>query len=753
MTDPPKKRIITGLDFAYLGKIRTTRVPFGRSASKIHKHKIRWRRLTIDAAILATLIIITYAASCLGGFVFNDHYIDNVLTIRSTDENFWSILVMKAIAQPLSQPWIVAGFAFDLLNFGLEAVWYHIVNIILHFLSCLYFYILVYRLAKYFWWTHTQEEPLHAVPLLAAALLACHPLACESVAHITGRPATITACNFFLALNFFLSGFFATKITGFVRNYVITFIFFALAIFSDCQSLAMPATMLLLLFLLKEKNLSYKNWLQKKWADIVFIIFLALLGSLSAAQGITADFSNGFASPMPTRLIYVASQFRALVTYYLRCLIVPLGLSIYPPSTTAHGATDIFAILGVIVLTAGFYYTYKLRQEPLAAFGLGLAVISYLPQIFFVQNEIAADRRFYLCIAGLSLLVASKLKFWLAPQQKDNRIRLCALLLLIACSAATIARTFDFQSDIDPPLAAKRVNEHDAWPRGILALSLIDARKVAEGVINAKQAIKINEACQPAHLALGKASLPERNNERGAKEKYELAKKELEKALSLAKTQHLGSVLIFDSQINLANALLELNEYKQAKELATEAMVANANSIRLNLIMGRSLNGLNQYMEALRYLDKGFSHDRANPDYIEPLVEAALGVGTPTTVSTAYNIAQMGLKVKQSPKLYLLMARAAFAMTKFGESMRWTDSVLQTDPNNAQAVYLRSFQLFVSNRPDEALKWRARAFKLEPDIRTKMPVIVVKKEDNSVIDLEKNVERLLNAKSRNKSSR
>lgn len=738
MTDPPKKHILTGLDIANLGKARPTRIPSARSTSKIHKYKqkIRWRRLAIDAAILAVIISITYAYSCLGGFVFNDHYIDKLITIRAADESFWSNLVMKAISQPLSQPWIIAGFAFDLQNFGLETVWYHIVNIILHFLSCFYFYILSYRLAKHFWSTGADEAPLHAVPLLAAALFACHPLACESVAHITGRPATVTACNFLLALNFFLSGFWATKTFSALRNYVFSFIFFILAVFSDCQGLAIPAVMLLLALLLKDTNLSYTNWLKIKWADFVFVAFFAILAALSPVSGFTADLSNGFALPLPTRLVYIASQFRALITYYWRCFFVPLGLSVYPPFVTANGALDIFSILGLIVIAAGFYYIYKWRKEPLAAFGLSLGVISFLPAIFFIQNEIAADRRFYLCIAGLSLLFAAKLKFWLTPQQKDHRIRLCALLVIIAFSGITAARTWDFQSDIDLLLAARRVNEKDAWAAGMLALSLVNTHKIKEGIINAKEAIKMNQTCQPAYLALGKAQMPIKSEERGAIEKYKLAKDDFEKALSLARSQHLGTLQLFDSQVSLASALIELNEYTQAKALAAESLLVAPNSIRLDLIMGRSLNGLGQYPEALQYLDKAYSRDSTNPDLIEPLIEANLGVGAASTISTAYNIAKMGLKVKPSPKLHLLLARAAFAMRQIGESIRWTNTVLQEEPNNPQAMYLSSFQLPLMGRLEAAKKLRARALKLEPHLKTKMPLLLVNKQNNTVMRVE-----------------
>ena len=736
MTDLPKKHRIAGLDFANFGKARSTKIPTARTAGKIHKPKMRWRRIAIDAGVLALIILIAYATSLFGGFVFNDHYIDKFIAIRIGDENFWSNLVLKGISQPLSQPWITASFAFDLQSFGLEAIWYHIVNMLLHFLCCFYFYILIYRLVKHFWPQEANEEPLHAVPLLAAALLACHPLACESVGHIAGRPATIMACNFFLAINFFLSGFLSTKVRVVLRNYIFSFSFYLMAIFSDCQGLALPAVMFLLALLLKAPGLSYKNWFQKKWADFIFVGFLAFLGPLSALHGFNTDFSNGFASPLPNSLVYILSQFRGLIVYYLRCLLVPLGLSIYPPFVTASDAIDPLAILGIIAIAIAFYLVYKLRNEPLAAFGLGIAVISFLPPIFFIQNEIAADRRFYLCIAGLALLFAVKLKYWLAPGQKDYRIRICACLLIVMFSMITAARNCDFLSDINLFTAATRVNNKDAWAKGMLALSLVNANRADRAIAMAHEAIKINKDCQPAYLALGEAHLPSKSDSHGAQAMYKSARGELEIALSLAKTQHLGPSQLFESQTSLASALVELGEYQKAKALAGEALTVNPSSVLLNLILGRSLNALGKYMDALRCLDKGFTRDQTNPDYMEPLAEAALGVGTASTISAAYNIAETGLGVKPTSHLHLLLARAAFAMKKIPESIKWTETLLQENPNNAQAMYLHSFQLILMRQMAEAKKLRTQALELDPDLKVKMPILIVNKKNNTVIHLE-----------------
>ena len=645
-----------------------------------------FRRIAIDAGILALLVLIAYGASLLGGFVFNDHYIDKFLLIKVSEESFWSNLVMRGIIQPLSQPWITASFAFDLQNFAFDASWYHIANMILHYLSCLYFYIFVYRLSRHLW-RDDLDAPIHEVALLASALLACHPLVCESVAHISGRLSTITACNFMLVLNFFLWGFWAEKTKILIRGYVLAFIFFVLAIFSDWQGIAIPPVLLSLVILLKPADLTFTEWLKKRWADFLYVIFLMLLVVGALSRGFTADYTNGFALPLKTWTVYVASQFYSLVTYYLRCFILPVGLSVYPPFVTASGLADPVAILGVIFVLVGLYAVYKLREQPIAAFALAMAILNFLPQIFFVQNEIAADHRFYLTCAGLSLLVAVYLKDFIRRWQSEPKVKIFVLIPIVLLMAMTIVRTLDFKSDLKLLKAAVRVNKNDAWAQGMLALALVQASKSLQAMEIAKSAIKIEPTCQPAHLALGKAIMPSRSlsdiNKFSdivmAKNSYKLCREELEIALALAKSQHLGLMQIFDSALNLATALIELDDYPKAREVASVGLSINPNSIVLNLIMGRSLNGLGKYVDALAYLNKSFERDQTNPDIVEPLAEAGLGAGTPSTINAAYNAAKRGIQIKQSHKMHILMARAAFEMGKYSESFRWIETAQKKD--------------------------------------------------------------------------
>ncbi len=736
MTEPPKKPIIKGIDISKLSRVRPTRVPSASLLSEVRPQRTNYKRLAIHAGILCLIILLAYGASVIGQFVFNDHYVDHFLAIKFGEESFWSNLIVKALSQPLSQPWITASFVYDLQNFTFDPSWYHIVNIILHFLSCCYFYIFVYTLARYFWQDDGQREPVHEVALLAAGLLACHPLASEAVVHIVGRQATLTACNFFLTLNFFLWAFLTTKITVMLRNYLLTFFFFLQAIFCGPQSLAIPAIMFLIAILVKPVNISYGEWAKHKWGELFVVLLLFGLVLWLPRFGYSADYSNGFVLPLQTRQIYVASQFHSVLAYYLRCFLLPVGLSIFPPFSIVSSFIDPLTILGILVLGLAAYGVYRFRKQPLAALGLAIAILSYLPPVFFVQNEIIADWRFYLPITGLSLFVASILKPWLFEWQSNNRIRVFTIVLLVVLIAGTVLRSLDFRSDITLFKSATKVNQGDAWAKGMLGLALVKAHKEDKGVDLAKKAITLDKSCQPAYYALGTAYIPVKKNASYSIARFREAKNYLEKAYSLAKSQHLGILAIFETERDLASVLANLGEYKEAKELTEKALKINPDSVMLNLIMGKIWNASGEYLKALIHLNKVYQRDRTNPDFVEPVVQAELGVASPQLINAAYNTAKMGISVCPTHNLRLLFAQAALATGHLNEALQWSKLTLHDRPNDPPTMYLYSVVQEAAGQHAIAQGLKERALAADPNLPKKMKIVGLNKDRNGIIPIE-----------------
>ncbi len=735
-SEPSKKQFITRIDISKLSRVRPTRIPSVVTVEETHKQRTSYRRLAIDAGILCLIVLAAYGVSILGDFAYNDRYILSFLVPKQTEESFWSNLVVKAISQPLSQPLITTSFAFDLQNFGYESSWYHVVNIVLHLLCCLYFYLLVYVLARYFWQDDGREQPVHELALCASALFACHPLGAESVAHICGRVASMTACNFFLTLNFFVWAFLTTKMKNVFRGYVLTFIFLLQAIFCGIQSLALPACMLLLAVLLKPQDLSFKQWFQEKWGELIVIVVLLLIMPLIALPGFTADYSNGYVLPLQSQQIYIASQFQSLIIYYLRCLFLPIGLSIFPPNTVANGLGDPLVIVGYLIMGAGAYLVCRLRNRPLIAFGIGLAILSYLTFVFFPQNEIAADWRFYIPLAGICLAFASLLKPWLFSWKSSLKVRAAIFAVIALLITGSIFRSLDFRSAIHLLKMAVRANEKDLWAKGTLGQILVLEHKAVKGLAIARQVVAVEKNCQPAHVAIGMALLPNKKDRPETIENYKAAKEELEKALDLAKSQHLGALAFFDTQRALAGVLVELGEYARAKEIAEQALLMNPNSNSLNIIMGRSLNGLGKYLAALPFLNKAFEHDQTNPDFIEPMAECALGISSPSLINVAYNVSRMGVKVSQTRNMELLMARAALATGHLSEAQQWIELTWRKSPADPKILYVKSFVLEAAGKHALAQIAMKGALAADPNIAKKVPMYFLKKDKSEVITFE-----------------
>ncbi len=103
-----------------------------------------------------------------------------------------------------------------------------------------------------------------------------HPLATGSVAYVSGREGVLGAANYFLALNFFLYGFFAERIVLAMVAYGLFFLFTAIGILSNPQCLTLPFFAAGLIFLLKTPDVSVKEWLLERGAEIIALLFVGI---------------------------------------------------------------------------------------------------------------------------------------------------------------------------------------------------------------------------------------------------------------------------------------------------------------------------------------------------------------------------------------------------------------------------------------------------------------------------------------------
>ena len=335
------------------------------------------------AVLLALLTLIVYLPSLSNGFIWDDDsYVQKNPTLRSA-EGLWKIWTQPT-ATPQYYPLVHTSFWFEYQMWEDRAIGYHIDNILLHTLGAILLWLLLSRL----------KIPL---PWLAAAIFAVHPINVESVAWITERKNVLSGVFYFLAFGTYLDAIEGTTIKR--RSYVLSFLFFLLALFSKTVTATFPAAMLVVLW-----------WKRGKltWKDVVlllpFFVISMALGSLTGYLENTHIGAHGreWSSLTPIDRVLIASR---AVWFYAGKLILPIKLTfIYPRwQIDAH---DLRLWIYPMALAAALAALWRIGRGPLAA---GLFFIGTLfpalgfANVYPMRYSFVANHFQYL--AGIGLIV------------------------------------------------------------------------------------------------------------------------------------------------------------------------------------------------------------------------------------------------------------------------------------------------------------------------------------------------------------
>ena len=131
-------------------------------------------------ALLAAVVAISYAPMLDAGWIWDDDsYVWNNATLRTATGlvDIW----LKPRALPQYYPLVHTSYWLEYRLWGLDPTGYHLVNILLHYISSLLLWVLLSRLKL-------------PAAFLAACLFAAHPICVESVAWVTERKNTLSLC-------------------------------------------------------------------------------------------------------------------------------------------------------------------------------------------------------------------------------------------------------------------------------------------------------------------------------------------------------------------------------------------------------------------------------------------------------------------------------------------------------------------------------------------------------------------------------
>lgn len=611
---------------------------------------------------------------------------------------------------------------------------YHASNLLFHALSVVLAYFLLVKVGELIALSGGVNYGRY-MPLFACALFAVHPLTCESVAYISARSSMLCFLIYMAACYAFLLGFTSKGVKGAVFFNLLSYLLIVLCIFSSCQSVSLPWTMLYLSCLARESGYTLKTWVSTRIFEMgsLVLVGLSLPFLFKLYNGLPELFPTG--APTLSAGPFMLAQLQALSSYYLRVFFVPVGLSIYPPGLT--GALDIFAIASILVLLAAGISIFLFRSRPFLSLGLYLFLVGLLPVSFLPSPIVAEGARFYMSTFGLCLAL-SELVFSLKPVQSleknfDKKIAVLLLLPVIAWAGLANWRNHAYsanQSILGGAIKMeKAAHKENGYLQSLLALlysyeggTFLDmARREAVAALTIKPELPLAQLAQGRYDELYK--------------RYSGGLFHYQRALMLAEQNKSNDWLLAACKGGVARCYVGLDMLKspedvqKVKEYSAYALKYDPTNALNYLAHGSAImaEGHPESAEfACREFDKGRKFDMNNPEFMYPLAVASLASGYKLRMEPAFFAALNANRLNSTKETRLLLARACLESGRIRRGFDYMSEYWDAEPDpSAEALYIMYGLEKQSGREAAAKWWLAQAEHKDKDIRKKVKLFLV----------------------------
>jgi len=392
-----------GCEFAEAGKViatnrssRTTSVPASGFQNRQAWHKgsladlivVQWcRRHPIAAYVLASILWTTvlYAHATTAGFASYDdatQIVQNpsLSSLTASLKYFQSpvsfVSDLRGGGTSFYRPLFWLSLAIDEKLWGLNPIAFHLTNVLLHWLTGFFLFLLLRRL-------HISSLS----SALTSLLWICLPINSEAVAWISGRPYCLVTC--FLLLGTVLADLYLSRPAV---QYLVGYGLAAFCALLSHEEGVLIVAFTLLVIIAKGKATSKPAMMLYAVSGFTTLLYLRLRHVVGATGG------SGKGA---------MTSFGLFFWKYLAWMVLPVHMSIErstdtPPSGWSGHA--LAAWLFVALACAALILVHrKISRSPIGLAWLGIGLLPFCGIVFIYQGM--AERYAYLASAGLALMV------------------------------------------------------------------------------------------------------------------------------------------------------------------------------------------------------------------------------------------------------------------------------------------------------------------------------------------------------------
>ncbi|XP_072257327.1 protein O-mannosyl-transferase TMTC3 [Pyxicephalus adspersus] len=696
-----------------------------------------------ETGILLCVVVACYWNSLYCGFVFDDvsAILDNKDLHPSTpikklfQNDFWGTPMSEERSHKSYRPLTVLTFRLNYLFSELNALSYHLLNLLLHAVVCLIFL----KVCKLFMDNQTS--------LIAALLFAVHPIHTEAVTGVVGR-AELLSSIFLLAA--FLS---YTKSKGPDNSIVWTPIaaaVFLVAVATLCKEQGITVVGICCVYevfiaqgytlpvlwdtavqiLLGKGSIPYS--LLQTLLRLVVLMFSTLLLVVVRVQVIQSQlpvftrFDNPAAvSSTPARQL----TFNYLLPVNAWLLLNPSELCCDWTMGTiplVESFMDIrnlatlifFILLGSLVV---FSIRYSGDSSKTVLMGLCLLVLPFIPasNIFFPVGFVVAERVLYVPSMGFCMLVAHGWKKLASKSGLKKLSWIFLALVLFTHAVKTFNRNWDWESEYTLFMSALKVNKNNAKLWNNVGHALENEKNYVKALRFFKQATHVQPDDIGAHMNVGR-TYKNLNRSKEAEQSYLIAKSLMPQVIPGKKYAARVAPNHLNVYINLAN-LIRANESRleEADQLYRQAISMRPDFKQAYISRGELLLKMNRPLEAKEAYIKALELDGANADLWYNLAIVYIELKDPNEALKNFNQA---LELNRRHKLALF--NSALLMQESGnpklrpEAKKRLLTYIEEEPNDANGYFNLGMLAMDEKKDLEAEKWMRKAIQLQHGFRS-----------------------------------
>jgi protein O-mannosyl-transferase len=302
--------------------------------------------------------------------------------------------------QTFYRPVVCLSFALNHYFGGLGVFGYHLVNLVIHFLSSVFLFLFILNTLSLPSLRKNYSSSAYEIALLATILWAINPIQTQAVTYIVQRMASLAAMFYIISMYFYLKARTAHHTKPRVAFFGLSGLSFLLAIGSKENAAMLPMSLFLYeaIVIQDDTNLFFRRNLKWFILSCSIIVIIGLLYFYSQ-EGTIFSFLKGYERRTFTLAERLLTQPRIFI-FYITLLFYPMPhrLSIthsFEISTSLfEPVTTFFAILFVFGLIA-FSLTIA-RRKPLFAYCLLFFILNHLIESTIFSLELIFEHRNYL---------------------------------------------------------------------------------------------------------------------------------------------------------------------------------------------------------------------------------------------------------------------------------------------------------------------------------------------------------------------